>query len=112
LLKMRAIKQQVHPVPRLIDHRPADAAMVAILVDEALTLHVDEHALCVAFGDRPGASGEELLHMDRFAARPHAEHDAGAVILVADGGVDLESLRAIFALWSRAHSDSDCRCER
>ncbi len=95
--EMGIVEQQVDLAPGLIDRAAAHPAVVAILVDEALAVDVDEHPVGVAFGHGPGAGGEELLHMDRLAARAHAQQDAGAVVLVADRIIELEGVGAMLA---------------
>ena len=94
---MRIVEQQIDFPARLIDGAAADAAVIAVLVDEALALDVDENPMRVAFGHGPGAGGEELLHVHRIAACTETELDPHAIVLVADGVVELESFRAILA---------------
>ena len=103
---MRVVEQQVDLPAGLIDGAAADSAVIAILVDEALTRHVDEHAAGMAFGHRPRAGGEELLHVDGIATRAHAEFDAHAIVLVADRAVDPETIGAILAPHRLVHHEA------
>ena len=94
---MGVIKQQIDLAPRLIHRAAADPAVIAILVDEALPLGVDEYAIGMAFGHGPRAGGEKLVHVDRFTARTDAQFDACAIVLVTDGIVKLEGIGAVLA---------------
>ena len=95
--EMRIVEQQVDLAVRLIDRAAADPAVVAVFIDEALALGVDEDAIGVAFRHGPGAGGEELLHVDRITARADAQFDSRSVVLVADRIVKLEGFGAVLA---------------
>ena len=78
------IHKQIGLVAGLIEERAADAAMIGVFVDEALTALVDEDPLHQRSRHDPRAGGEEFVHVDRVAASAHAHEDARSVVVLAE----------------------------
>jgi len=72
----RVIDEQPHSVARLLKDRVRHTTVIAVFVDEALAVRVDENALHEGAGRIPGDRDEPLMHIDGGAAHAHSHPNA------------------------------------
>ena len=89
------VLEQPDAIPALAQDVVGDAPVVAVLVDEALPLAVDEYALYQGTRRVPGDGGEALAHIQHRAADACAEQNTGAVVDGSQGEVRAQQERGV-----------------
>ncbi|MNF87633.1 hypothetical protein D3C84_701030 [compost metagenome] len=74
----------------------ADAAVIAILIDESLATLIDENPIDQRFGRIKRQAQEGLAHVDRRAPHAHPQEDARAIVARgSDGIVGAQQMRHV-----------------